>query len=151
MRRITASILVTLTATVPALVTACSDGNTVEADTPTSSTTTTTVDPNAPTTIPDLGEVTGPVGSCLSAAARFTNLVQGVLEGGDGAKRSQKSAEQLKAGLPPELQDDAQVVADKFGAIAANGGQITDADIDDPAYSSAMQALAAYLAADCKG
>ena len=64
------------------------------------------VDPNATTTIPDLGDVTGPVGDCVKLAAKFSNLVQGVLEGADGARRSQQSAEQMKAvtaglNLPP--------------------------------------------------
>lgn len=148
-RRIPAVALVATVALVPTLTSACGGGgDTVETDDPTSST---TVDPNVATTIPDLGEVAGPVGSCLSAAASFTNLVQGVLEGGEGVRRSQKAAEQLKDGLPPELQDDAQVIADKFGEIAARDGQLTDADVNDPAYAAATAALAAYFAEDCKG
>jgi len=149
MRLPSAICLTALVLLTPSLATACGGGgDTVETDEPTSST---TIDPNAATTIPDLGEVAGPVGSCLSAAAKFTNLVQGVLEGGDGATRSQQAAQQLKGELPPELQDDAQVVADKFGAIAAKGGRLTDADVDDPAYAAATQALADYFARDCKG
>lgn len=129
----------------------CSDGDTVEADSPTTTSTTTTVDPHASTTIPDLGDVAGPVGSCLSAAAKFTNLVQGVLEGSEGARRSQQAAEQLKDGLPADLRDDAQVVADRFGEIAERGGQLTDEDVNDPAFVAATQAIGAYFAADCTG
>jgi len=142
--------LVALAALVPATA-ACSNNDTVEADGPTSSTTVTTMDPNAVTTIPDMGNVVGPVGSCLGAAAKFTNLVQGVLEGGEGAKRSQEAAEQLKAELPGELDDDADVVAAKFGEIAARGGALTDADVNDPAYNAASAALSAYFAKNCQG
>ena len=120
---------------------ACSsDGGTVEADDATTSSTTTTAASGAETTIPDMGSVVGPVGSCLTAAAKFTNLVQGVLEGGEGAKRSQEAAEQLKAELPADLQDDADVVAQKFGEIAARGGTLTDADVQ-----RAMDAIIAAL------
>ncbi|HNE36443.1 MAG TPA: hypothetical protein PKZ82_08040 [Microthrixaceae bacterium] len=149
-RRVLGVGLVALAALVPATA-ACSNDDTVEADGPTSSTTVTTMDPNAVTTIPDMGNVVGPVGSCLGAAAKFTNLVQGVLEGGEGAKRSQEAAEQLKAELPAELDDDADVVAAKFGEIAARGGALTDADVNDPAYNAASAALSAYFAKNCQG
>ncbi|UDY37911.1 hypothetical protein [Dermatobacter hominis] len=149
-RRRAAAGLVALLGVVP-LAAACSDdGTTVEADSPASSTTTTAADPNASTTIPDMGSVAGPVGSCLTAAAKFTNLVQGVLEGSEGAKRSQEAAEQLKAELPADLQDDADVVAKKFGDIAARGGTLTDADVNDPAYSAATAAISGYFVKDCK-
>jgi hypothetical protein len=149
-RRFASAGLVLLLAAVPALVACSDDGSTVEADSPTSSTTTTTADPNASTTIPDMGSVVGPVGSCLSDAAKFTNLVQGVLQGGEGAKRSQEAAEQLKAELPADLQDDAEVVAQKFGEIAARGGTLTEADVDDPAYAAATDALRQYFARNCQ-
>jgi len=129
---------------------ACSkSGGTVETRNATSSTT--TAAPKSSSTIPDMGQVVGPVGSCLSAAAKFTNLVQGVLQGGDGAKESQKAAEQLKAELPADLHDDADVIAARFGDIAARGGTLTDADVNDPAYNAASAAIAAYFAKDCSG
>jgi hypothetical protein len=147
-RRLTAVGLVALVGTVP--LAACSgDGSTVEADSPTSSTTSTTAVDEV-STIPDLGDVAGPVGSCLSAAARFTNLVQGVLQGSEGARRSQEAAEQLKAELPADLQDDAEVVARKFGEIAARGGTLTEADVNDPAYQAASDAISRYFAAECR-
>ena len=131
---------------------ACSnDGGTVEADSSSTSTTTSTTASDQPTTIPDMGDVVGPVGSCLSAAAKFTNLVQGVLEGGDGATRSQEAAEQLKAELPADLQDDADLIAKKFGEIAARGGSLTEADVNDPAYSAATTAIGEYFSKDCTG
>ena len=107
-------------------------------------------DPNAPTTISDLGGVTGPVGDCLKLAAKFSNLVQGVLEGADGARRSQQAAEQMKADLPPSLQADADAVAATFGRIADNGGQLTDADLNDAGYRSAVKNLGDWFAHDCK-
>lgn len=131
---------------------ACSsDGGTVEADSSTTASTTTTAPSGEATTIPDMGDVVGPVGSCLSAAAKFTNLVQGVLEGGEGATRSQEAAEQLKAELPPDLQDDADLIAEKFGEIAARGGSLTEADVNDPAYSAATTAIGEYFSRDCTG
>ncbi len=148
--RLAAAGLVVLLAVVPALAACSDDGSTVEADSPSSTSTTTTTDPNAVTTIPDMGNVAGPVGSCLSAAAKFTNLVQGVLQGGEGAKRSQAAAEQLKAELPADLQDDADVVAAKFGEIAARDGNLTDADVNDPEYKAASDAISAYFAKDCQ-
>lgn len=152
-RRVAGTALVALFALSPLVAAACSDdGGTVEAkDATTTTASTTTVDPSESTTIPDLGGVAGPVGSCLSAAAKFTNLVQGVLEGGDGAKRSQEAAEQLKSELPADLQNDAQTIADKFGEIAARNGQLQDSDVNDPAYNSATQAIATYFSSTCKG
>ena len=149
-RRLATAGLVAVLGAVPLVASCSDDGSTVEADSPSSSTTTTAGDPDASTTIPDMGSVAGPVGSCLSAAAKFTNLVQGVLEGSDGAKRSQEAAEQLKAELPADLQDDADVVAKRFGEIAARGGNLTDADVNDPAYAAASAAISGYFAKDCK-
>lgn len=107
------------------------------------------VDPNATTTIPDLGDVTGPVGDCIKLAAKFSNLVQGVLEGADGARRSQQSAEQMKADLPLSLHAHADAVAATFGRIADNGGQLTGADLNDTAYKAAVKAFGEWFSKDC--
>lgn len=111
---------------------------------------TSSVDPNAPTTIDALGGVQGPVGRCLELSGTFSSLVQGVLQGADGARRSQQAAEQMKSELPPGLQADADVVAATFGRIAANDGQVTQADLDDSAYKAAVAALGKYFAGDCR-
>lgn len=144
----TALVAAALLATTQLAAGCSKGGGTVETKDATSSTT--TAAPKSASTIPDLGNVAGPVGSCLSAAAKFTNLVQGVLEGGEGAKRSQSAVAQLKAELPADLHDDADIVAAKFGDIAARGGNLTDADVNDPAYNAASAAIAAYFAKDCK-
>ena len=127
---------------------ACSnDGETTEAGSGTSSSTSTS---STVSTIPDLGEVAGPVGDCLTAAGEFTNLVQGLLQGADGAKRSQTAAEELKTKLPPELQDDAEVLALYFGKIAASkGGALDPAVLQDPAYAQANAAIGAYFNEKC--
>lgn len=111
---------------------------------------TTSIDPDATTTIPDLGGVTGPVSDCVKLSARFSNLVQGLLEGSDGATRSEQGAEALKSDLPVDLRDDADVVARTYGAIAANGGQPDGSGVDQAAYGSAVKAIGDWFAAGCK-
>lgn len=152
-RRSLCAVLVAVLAA-GATVTSCSGndapGTARGRGTDTASSTTASIGPGATTTIPDLGDVTGPVGDCLKLAGRFSNLVQGMLEGPDGARRSQKAAEQMKSELPESLHDDADVVARTFGQIADHGGQVDGADVDESAYKAAVEAFGRFFSDDCR-
>ncbi len=159
-----AAALVVLTSVALATATGCSrsgsDSSAATAAGPTTAAAPTTVagprtsspsiDPNATTTIADLGDVAGPVGDCLKLAARFSNLVQGVLTGPEGAARSQQSALDMTSQLPARLHGAADVVATTFGKIAANGGKVDGAGIDTAAYQAAVTSFGDYFSHDCK-
>jgi len=102
-------------------------------------------------TLPDLGSIAGGMGDCLEVAGSYAGLALGVLDGADGAKKSQKQAEQLKAKLPADLSDDIDVVAATFGRIAKAGVLDGASELNDPAFTKANDNITNYLQSECGG
>lgn len=133
---------------------ACSDGNSAASGNEKTSGTrpTSTTEPrSSDPTIPDLGSVGGTMGQCMQVVATYTSLALGVVDGPEGARKSQKEAEQLKKQLPPELTDDIDVVAATFGKIADQGILDGLGGLDDPAFTQANKNITDYLQTNCSG
>lgn len=133
---------------------ACSDGNPDASGSGKTSDTrpTSTTEPqSSDSTIPDLGSVGGAMGECMQVVATYTSLALGVVDGPEGARKSQKEAEQLKKKLPPELADDIDEVAATFGKIADKGILDGLGGLDDPAFTQANKNITDYLQKNCTG
>jgi len=102
-------------------------------------------------TMPDFGDVAGDMGDCLDAAGVYFTLALTAIQGEEGAAKAQQQAEELKAQLPEDLQDDIDVVADTFGKIAQEGFLDGAGELNDPEFTAANQNITDYLQSTCSG
>lgn len=102
-------------------------------------------------TLPDFGDVAGDMGDCLDAAGVYFTLALTAIQGEEGATKAQQQAEELKAQLPEDLQDDIDVVADTFGKIAQEGFLDGAGELNDPEFTAANQNITDYLQTTCSG
>ncbi len=146
-RHLAVPIVVALAA---CLVAGCSDDGASDASGSTST------EANGPSTtlpketIPQPGGKSVPGSACVTGDAQtFADLALGVLDGTDGARRSQQQAEALKAKLPADLADDLDTLAATYQKVANAGTAATPDLLDDPAYMRANAAVAAYFNSSC--
>jgi hypothetical protein len=108
-------------------------------------------DSGTDSTMPDFGDVAGSMGDCLDAAGVYFTLALTAVEGEEGAAKAQEQAEELKSQLPEDLQDDIDVVAETFDAIAKEGVLDGASRLNDPAFTEANQNITDYLQTTCSG
>jgi predicted small lipoprotein YifL len=93
--------------------------------------------------------VDGGLGECGQILKTWLSLATTAFQGQDAAKSAQDTLEGIKDDLPEDLQDDLQVVADAFGALADDGIVQGAQELTTSEFRDANENILGYLREDC--